>query len=384
MNPRSAFGEHEMVSPSNGQFKNGEHAGGLRVGVDVMGGDHAPDAVLKGCVAALDDLSSGDVLVLVGPGGLIREYLDEKGIKDNDPRVEIVHATDVIGMGDSAAKAVRQKVDSSIVLMHRMGAHDHPKRCDVVLSAGNTGACVAAAMLHMRRLPNVLRPGIAVTIPAFHGPLVLIDAGANPEPKAEHLWQYAVMADVLSRRVLGLREPRVGLMNIGSEEAKGTGIIKQTRDLLKATPGLNYIGFIEGRDLFEGVADVIVTDGLVGNTVLKAAEGMAKSLFKAIAAEILEQQPDLMLKFEPIVKAIYAKNDYHEHGGAPLLGVNGACFIAHGSSEARTIRAAIRNCRAFVRAGVNDGVVRRLEEVQGVLEQWQQSQREAVTAQSGG
>ena len=340
-----------------------------------MGGDHAPDAVLKGCFLALEDLNPGDVLVLVGPGGLIREYLDEKNIKDTDPRIEIVHAPEVIAMGDSAAKAVRQKTDSSIVLMHQMGSVKHPRRCDVVLSAGNTGACVAAAMLHMRRMPNVLRPGINVTIPAFHGPLVLVDAGANPEPKAEHLWQYGVMADVYARRKLGMVNPRVGLMNIGSEEAKGTGITKQARDLLKATPGLNYIGYIEGRDVFEGVADVIVTDGLVGNTVLKSAEGMAKSLFKAIAAEILEQQPELMLRFEPIVKAIYAKNDYHEYGGAPLLGVNGACFIAHGSSEARTIRAAIRNSRAFVHAQVNEEVVRRLEEVQPVLDQWIESQK---------
>lgn len=351
----------------------------MRIGIDIMGGDHAPDAILKGCVMALEDLAPGDKLVLAGPAGLIREMLDERGIRENDERIELLHAPEVIAMGDSAAKAVRSKVDSSIVKLHQMGAFDHPERCDVVLSAGNTGACVAAAMLNMRRLPHVLRPGIAVTIPAFHGPVVLVDAGANPEPKAEHLWQYGVMADVLAKQVLGMRSPRVALMNIGSEEAKGTGIIKETRDLLKATPGLNYIGYVEGRDFFEGVADVVVTDGLVGNTLLKSAEGMAKALFKAIAAEILEQKPELMLQFEPIVKAIYAKNDYHEHGGAPLLGVNGACFIAHGSSEARTIRAAIRNCRAFVRAGVNDRIVKRLEETAPILKEFgEQSTQQPV------
>lgn len=342
----------------------------MRIAIDIMGGDHSPDAIFKGCVMALDELPAGDTLVFVGPGGLIREMLDEKGIKDNDPRIEVVHAPEVIDMGDSAAKAVRSKVDSSIVKMHQMGAHDHPHRCDAVLSAGNTGACVAAAMLHMRRLPNVIRPGICVTIPAFHGPVVLVDAGANPEPKAEHLWQYGVMADIMARKVHGMPNPRVALMNIGSEEAKGTGIIKQTRDLLRATPGLNYIGYVEGRDFFEGVADVVVTDGLVGNTLLKAAEGMAKSLFKAIAAEILEQKPQLMLEFEPIVKTIYAKNDYHEYGGAPLLGINGVCIIAHGSSEARTIRAAIRNSRKFVQSGCNAAIVKRLEEVAPVLDQF--------------
>lgn len=336
----------------------------VRVGIDIMGGDHAPDAILKGCVQALDDLGPGDQLVFFGRGRIIREFLDERDVRHNDPRIEIVDAEQVIDMGESASLGVRRKTDSSIVKMHQMGAKDHPTRCDVVLSAGNTGACVAAATLFMRRLPSVIRPGIAVTVPVFHGPVVLTDAGANPEPKAEHLWQYGLMADVLARRVLGNPNPRVALMNIGSEEAKGTGLIKQTRDLLKATPGLNYIGYIEGRDFFDGAADVVVTDGLVGNTLLKAAEGMAKSLFKAIAAELMEYDPSLVQKFEPVVKRIYAKNDYHEHGGAPLLGINGACFIAHGSSEARTIRAAIRNCRTFVRAGVNDAIIERLREVE--------------------
>ncbi len=340
----------------------------MRLAVDVMGGDHAPDAILKGCIMALEDLAPSDRLVLVGPRHVITETLEERGVRD--PRLEIEHAEEVIHMDDSPAKAVRAKTDSSIVRMAHLGAKTSERRCDAVLSAGNTGACVAAAMLHMRRLPNVIRPSIAVTVPSFHGPFVLTDAGANPEPKPEHLWQYGVMADVLARNLLKIKEPRVALMNIGSEEAKGTGMIKQTRDLLKATPGLNYVGYVEGRDLFEGVADVVVTDGLVGNTLLKASEGMARSLFKAIAAEIIHADPTLKLmgQFEPIVKNIYAKNDYHEHGAAPLLGVNGAILIAHGSSEARTIRAAIRNCRTFVQANVNEAIVRRLVEVSSLVD----------------
>jgi len=340
----------------------------MRIAVDIMGGDLAPDAILKGCVMALGELPAGDVLVLIGRRAEIIDLLDERGIRADDPRIEIVHAEQVIDMGDSAAKTVRQKTDSSIVRMAQIGAVGHPNRCDVVLSAGNTGACVAAATLHMRRLPGVIRPGIAVTVPAFKHNVVLVDAGANPEPKAEHLWQYGVMADVLARQLLKIENPRIAVMNIGSEEAKGTGIIKETRDLLKATPGINYIGYIEGRDFFEAAADVVVTDGLVGNTLLKAAEGMAKSLFKAIAAEIMDYDPALMAKFEPIVKNIYTKNDYHEHGGAPLLGINGACFIAHGSSEPRTIMAAIRNCRNFHHAHVNERIVQRLAEVAPVLD----------------
>ncbi|MFG0304591.1 MAG: phosphate acyltransferase PlsX [Phycisphaerales bacterium JB040] len=336
----------------------------MRVAVDVMGGDNAPNAILEGCIDALPHLDSGDTLVLVGPEDLIRGALAERGI--SDPRLEIHHAPDVIAMHDSPTTAVRAKPDSSIVLMARLGSpktdegHGH---CDAVLSAGNTGACVAAGQMLMKRLPGVHRPGIAVTIPAFHGPVVLCDAGANPHPKGTHLWQYAVMADVFTRAVHGIENPRVALMNIGAEEGKGSSIVKEAHDLLKQTPGLNYTGFVEGRDFFAGAADVIITDGFVGNTVLKMAEGLVKSLFQAIAQEIFESDPKLAMQFEPIVKQIYAKNDYHEHGGAPLLGVNGTMIIAHGSSEARTIRAAIRNSRNAVSAHVNDEIVRRLEEV---------------------
>jgi glycerol-3-phosphate acyltransferase PlsX len=271
----------------------------------------------------------------------------------------------VIEMGESAAKAVRSKPESSIVKMARLGSHktEAHERAEVVMSAGNTGACVSAAIMQMKRLPGVHRPGIAVTVPAFHGPVVLIDAGANPEPRPSHLWQYGLMADTYARHVLKIEKPRIAQMNIGSEEAKGTGLIKQTRDLLKATPGLNYIGYIEGRDFFDGAADVVVTDGFVGNTILKMAEGLSRSLISAITHAIFERDPELMLKLEPVVKSIYAQNDYHEHGGAPLLGVNGGMIIAHGSSEPRTIRAAVRKMREFVASGVNGAIVERLHEI---------------------
>ena len=335
----------------------------MRLAIDVMGGDHAPDAVLKGCIDAIPLLAPADQMVLVGPRDLIEDFLSERSIKD--PRLLIEHTTQVIGMEESPAKAVRSKQDSSIVRMARLGSHkvEAHERADAVMSAGNTGACVSAAIMQMKRLPGVHRPGIAVTIPAFHGPLVLIDAGANPEPRASHLWQYGIMADVWARKVLKIQSPRVAQMNIGSEEAKGTGLIKQTRDLLKATPGINYIGYIEGRDFFDGAADVIVTDGFVGNTLLKMAEGMAKALFNAIAHEIFVADPDLALRLEPVVKQIWKKNDYHEHGGAPLLGVNGGFIIAHGSSEPRSIRAAIRKMHEFVESGVNEAIIARLAEV---------------------
>lgn len=338
----------------------------MKIAVDAMGGDHAPDAILKGVAAAAERLEQGQVICVVGDAPTIEESLHEYGAGAalTDGRITVEHATEVIEMHDSPAKAVRSKPDSSIVKMCHLGSHktDEANRADVVLSAGNTGACVSAAIMHMKRIRGVHRPGIAVTIPAFQNNVVLCDAGANPEPKPSHLWQYAVMSEVYCRRMLNIESPRVAMMNIGSEEGKGSELIRQTRDLIKETPGINFTGYVEGRDFFEGAADVVITDGFVGNTVLKMAEGMAKSLFKAIAHEILETNPALAVEFEPVVKQIWAKNDYHETGGAPLLGVNGACMIAHGSSEARTIAAAIRNSLKFAELGINEEIERRLEE----------------------
>ena len=342
----------------------------MRLAIDVMGGDNAPDAVLKGCVEALALLAPEDRLVLIGDEPTIRELLEEYGCSDD--RFIIEHASETIEMSDSPAMAVRTKKDSSIVRMALRGSRKHEDPVDGIISAGNTGACVAASIMHMKRLPGVHRPGIAVTIPAFHGPVVLCDAGANPEPTAVHLWQYGVMADVYARGTLGIESPRVALMNIGAEEGKGSDLIRNTRDLLRNTPDLNFIGFVEGRDFFDGVADVIITDGFVGNTVLKMAEGLARSLFAAIAQEVFEADPNLALQFEPVVKQIYAKNDYHEYGGAPLLGVNGTCFISHGSSESRTIKAAIRNARDYVTKHVNDEIAARIQS----LEQAAAPQRE--------
>jgi glycerol-3-phosphate acyltransferase PlsX len=271
-------------------------------------------------------------------------------------------------MDESPVEAVRSKPDSSLVRMALLGSSkksDSP--ADVVISAGNTGACVSAATMYMRRLPGAHRPGIACTFPSTNGPVVICDVGANPEPRPTHLAQYAVMAEIYAQRVLGIARPRVAQMNIGSEEAKGTGMIKQVRDILRTVPDLNYIGYVEGRDVFEGAADVIVTDGFVGNTMLKLAEGLSISIFKMLFHEALETDPELALRLEPVLKRLFKKNDYHEYGGAPLLGVNGVCVICHGSSEARTIRNAIRNAREYVTAGVNQAISERLSALDGVF-----------------
>jgi len=334
----------------------------MRIAIDAMGGDLAPDAIIKGAIDALDLLAPEDQLVLVGDEAHISEYLTERGTCDS--RLLIHHTTQVITMDDSPVDAVRSKPDSSIVQMMHLASKrrsDHP--VDVVISAGNTGACVSAATMYMRRLPGVHRPGIATAIPTFHGPVVICDVGANPEPRETHLAQYAVMAEIYAKRVLGIASPRVALLNIGSEEAKGTQSIKTVRDMIRDIDDLNYIGYVEGRDVFEGTADVIVTDGFVGNTMLKLAEGFAKSLFKAIAHEVFEADPDLAMRLQPVVEQLMKKNDYHEYGGAPLLGVNGACIICHGSSEARTIRAAVRAAREYVTAGVNEAIVSRVSAI---------------------
>lgn len=336
----------------------------MRIALDVMGGDFAPEATMKGAIGALPLLEPDDELILLGDQKIIESALSVAGI--NDRRVQIIDTRDEIGMDEHPVEAVRTKAGSAIVTMNRLADRREANPIDVVISAGNTGACVAASQMFMRRLPGVHRPGIAVVVPTFGGPVVLCDVGANPDPKPHHLWQYGLMGEVYATQVLGIKSPRIAVMNIGGEEAKGTDLVKKTRDLLRETPNANYVGFIEGRELFNNAADVVVTDGFVGNVILKLSEGLAAGLFKTIGREIMAVNPELAQKFGPIVKSIYAKHDYHEFGGAPLLGVNGISVIAHGSSEARTITNAIRNTRSMFKHGLNDAIVARLSAVEDV------------------
>lgn len=335
----------------------------MRLAIDVMGGDDAPDAIVKGCLEALPLIASDDRLILVGNARVVEDIISERGV--SDARIEIVDAQTTIEMHEPPVEAVRSKQDSSLVKMVLLGsARKTDAPVDVVISAGNTGACVSAATMYMKRLPGVHRPGIACVIPALHGPVVMCDVGANPEPRATHLAQYAVMAETYAKKVLGIDSPRVALMNIGSEESKGTGIIKEVREALAATPGLNFKGYIEGRDMFEGRADVVVTDGFVGNITLKLAEGLAFSLFRTIAHEVFEHDPELAMQLQPVMTSLFKKNDYHEYGGAPLLGVNGVCIICHGSSEARTIKHTILRAKEYVEKGVNAAIVARVAELE--------------------
>ncbi|MCZ6836593.1 MAG: phosphate acyltransferase PlsX [Planctomycetota bacterium] len=330
----------------------------MRIGLDVMGGDHAPQAIVEGAVTSVEFLSEDDELVLVGEQALVEDGVLQ--IKAAGGNASSIITTQVIGMDESPAKAVRGKPDSSIVVLARAASKKADRRLDVILSAGNTGAKVAAAQMFMKRLPNVHRPGIAVTLPTFSGPVIIIDVGANIEPKPSHLAQYGIMGDVYARKIHGIEKPRIGLMNVGGEEAKGTADMKRARDMLRDAEGVDFIGYVEGRGVFDGEADVVITDGVVGNVMVKLAEGLAMGIFKAIAQEISQVDASLAAQFNPIIKRIYSRHDYHDYGGAPLLGVNGVCLICHGSSQARTIANGIRAAREFVQSGVNDAIVEQL------------------------
>jgi len=330
----------------------------MRIGLDVMGGDHAPQAILDGAVASVPSLSDDDELVLFGDQAVIEAGLKDAGV--DDPRVGVVATTESISMEEPPVDAVRTKKDSSLVRMVREASRKAERPLDAVISAGNTGAVVSAAQMYIRRLPNVHRPGIAVAVPTFAGRVVLIDVGANIEPKPHHLAQYGVMGDVFARRVLGVDNPRVAIMNVGSEEQKGTADMQRARELLRLDDRVDFMGYIEGRAVFNGEADVVVTDGVVGNVMIKLAEGLSAGIFKEIRREIMTADPDLAQRFQPIVSKLYARHDYHEYGGAPLLGVNGICLISHGSSEARTIQAAVRTVKQFADAHVNDAISERL------------------------
>lgn len=338
----------------------------MRIALDVMGGDNAPDAILNGGLSAAEVLADDDQLVLIGDEELIREGLREAGLH-NDARF-VIEATDqVIEMGDSPVTALRAKPNSSIVKMAWLGSEKKAgdQHCQAIISAGNTGACVAAAQMSMRRLPGVHRPGIAIVMPTFHGPVVICDVGANPEPKPSHLYQYAIMAGVYAEKVLGIDNPKVGVMNIGGEEGKGTPLVRETSALCRGDQTLNYAGNVEGRELFNGKANVVVTEGFTGNVVLKLAEGLSAGIFQTITREAMEIDMDLAMRFEPVVKSIYKKHDYHEYGGAPLLGANGLCMICHGSSEARTIFNAIKKAKMYHDLKVNDAIVEALAAHEG-------------------
>ena len=324
----------------------------MRIAIDAMGGDNAPDEIIAGVLESIELLAEDDELILVGPEKDIEALLPSKPSRRG--MISIVHAPDIIAMDDVPIESLRRKPKSSIAMIAKLAKRD---QADAVISAGNTGACVAAFQMRMRNLPGVNRPGIAVVFPTPGGLVTICDVGANIACKPIHLYQYGVMASVYSKHLLGIENPRVGLMSIGSEDAKGNELVKKTRGLMKSDSNMNFVGNIEGRDIFRGACEVVIAEGFVGNVILKLTEGLVDGLFKAIKDELMEEKIRLAMKFKPVMKRIYKKYDYNEYGGALLLGVNGTAVICHGSSQARTIKNAILASKKFYTEKINDRII---------------------------
>ena len=324
----------------------------MRIAIDAMGGDDAPDEIIAGVLESVELLTEDDELILVGPEKEIEARLPSKPSRSG--MIRVVHAPDIIAMDDVPIESLRRKPKSSIAIIAKLAKRG---QTDAVISAGNTGACVAAFQMRMRNLPGVNRPGIAVVFPTPEGPVTICDVGANIACKPIHLYQYGVMASVYSKHLLGIESPRVGLMSIGSEDAKGNEVVKKTHELMKSDSNMNFVGNIEGRDIFRGACEVVIAEGFVGNVILKLAEGLVDGLFKAIKQELMEEKIRLAMKFKPVIKRIYKKYDYNEYGGALLLGVNGTAIICHGSSQGRTIKNAILASKRFYTEKINDKII---------------------------
>lgn len=299
----------------------------IRVAVDAMGGDHAPGVVVNGSVAAAKRAENVHVM-LFGPADVLRPLAEEAGAPSN---VTVHDAPQVIGMAESPATAVKGKPDSSICKGLGAVAHGH---ADAFISAGNTGACMAGSLFILGRLPGVSRPAILGVYPTVKGRCMLLDAGSNMDCKPEHLVQFAHMGSVYSQRVLKVNSPTVGLVNVGEEPGKGNEQTKEAHELL-LTAGLNFVGNIEGRDVMEHAADVVVCDGFVGNVMLKLGESIASVLPRMLGAEMKRQgmSPEEQAVVARALSGVAKQFDYEEYGGVPLLGVKGTVILGHGGSK---------------------------------------------------
>ena len=325
----------------------------MRVALDAMGGDFAPLETVNGAIEAVKEISCE--VVLVGDKEKIEEILHASPGWDKLP-ITVHHASQIIDMHDHPGASVRRKKDASVVVATQLVKEG---KCDVAISAGSTGAAVAAALLGLGRINGIDRPAIATPIPNLTGTTVLLDSGANIDSKPRHLVQGAIMGSIYAEYVMGLKKPRVGLLNIGEEETKGNEQALATFPLLKQLGTINFIGNVEGRDIPKGTVDVVVCDGFVGNIVLKLGEGLASAIMQLIRDAI--SQSGILTKIAsvlvlPALRSLKRKLDYAEYGGAPLLGVNGGFIICHGSSKAKAIKNAIRVAKEFAEQRVVDHI----------------------------
>lgn len=330
----------------------------MQIALDAMGGDRGPQELINGALLALeqDDLR----ITLVGDESQLTHLLQSASTsKTLLDRLDIVHARTVIEMDENPVDAIRKKKDSSIMV-----AFDLVKsgQASAVVSAGNSGASLAAGVRKLGRLKNVARPGLGSAFPTLKGPVIIMDIGANVECRPDHLYQFGVMASAFSN-LYNVEKPRVGLLTIGEESGKGNTLIKEAYSLLERS-NLNFIGNVEGRDVFQGDVDVIVCDGFVGNIVLKISEGLAVATMKMLREEILKSTLAKLGYFlaRPAFNKFKKRVDYAEYGGAPLLGIKGIGIVCHGKSSALAIKNAIIGAVEMDRIKLNDAIARDLEE----------------------
>lgn len=309
----------------------------MRIAIDAMGGDYAPQEIVHGALGALNDQQDLE-LILVGQEAAIKEHLPKKYAEE---RLTIHHCTEFIAMEETPVVAYRKKKDASITVTTRLVKEGHAQ---AVISAGNTGAQMVASLFGLGRLPGISRPAIGTVLPGLEGPKLLVDAGANTECKAENLLQFALMGSVYAEKILGIKNPRIGLVSNGSEPTKGNELTLKAHQLLANAEQINFMGNVEGRDFLVGPVDVLVCDGFVGNIILKAVEGTGTGMFTLLREELTSNWRSKMGAFLllPALKKMKARLDYTEFGGAPLLGVKGLSIICHGSSNAHAIRNAVR------------------------------------------
>lgn len=328
----------------------------MRVAVDAMGGDNAPVIEVEGAVAACREF--GIPVTLVGDRARLEAELSKHSVSDLD--IDIFHADEVVGMKDSASDAVRKKRNSSVRLAFELVKDG--KACAAV-SAGNSGATMAAGMFVLKRIKGIERPAIAQIFPTLKGQTLVLDVGGNVDCKPQHLVQFAIMGEVYARYAMGIKAPRVGLLSNGEEDSKGNELTRETNAVLRQT-SLNYAGYIEGRDIFLGSVEVVVCDGFVGNVVLKLSEGLSDAAGKMLKGEIIKSWVSKIgylfvrgafNRFKKIV-------DYAEYGGAPLLGINGVGMICHGGSNTKAIKNAVRFAHEYARSGVTEHVSEKLTE----------------------
>ncbi|MCK4532373.1 phosphate acyltransferase PlsX [bacterium] len=329
------------------------------IAVDAMGGDNAPDTIINGVVQACKEY--GYKIILVGDEGIIRRKLKQFDVSGLE--LEIVHASQVVTMDDAPAHACRQKKDSSIMVALRLLKEGKANAC---VSAGNSGAIMAASLMHLKRLPGVNRPAIASIMPTKKGMCTLIDVGANVDCKAKNLLQFAIMGSVYFKDIFGVDSPRVGLLNIGEESTKGDELRVEAFSLLQKS-NLNFVGNLEGKDLLQGKADVVICDGFVGNIILKLGEGVAEMMLTLIKEEINKKTLWRIAAYslKRVFKNVKKRINYEEYGGAPLLGVSGLSVICHGSSSHKAIKNAIKVAAELISKSINQEICTQINKYNG-------------------